>query len=101
MAPYNGKFQRFATFCTMAGLCSLPATLSTELAYLGWLSEEDILHHSSLQPYLTSINSAHKDLGCEVSAEGHLITLARKRLGENQAQSGACRHLKRGSRHAS
>mmetsp|Transcript_34075 Transcript_34075/g.77736 ORF Transcript_34075/g.77736 Transcript_34075/m.77736 type:complete len:350 (-) Transcript_34075:75-1124(-) len=85
VASYNGKFQRFVTFCAMAGLCPLPATLSTVLAYLGWLSEEDLVHHTSLQPYLTAINSAHKDLGFDAPAEGRIITLARKGFGEIEA----------------
>jgi len=41
--------------------------------------------HASLQPYLTAINSAHKDLVFEAPAEGRVITLARKKLGEIEA----------------
>ena len=101
VASYNGKFQRFVTFCIMARLCPLPAMLSTVLAYLSWLSEEDLVHHASLQPYLASINSAHKDLGFEALAEGRVITLARKGFRKLRWRSMAFSQLTRRSLHAS
>jgi hypothetical protein len=44
------------------------------------------VHHGSLQPYLTSINQAHQDAGCEKPATGKLVSLARKGFGELEVE---------------
>jgi hypothetical protein len=90
---YAGKFAKFVHFCTVvlpaAGVpaaCPLPACAAVVLAYLGWLQDEDQVHHGSLQPYLTSINQAHQDAGCEKPATGKLVSLARKGFGELEVE---------------
>ena len=53
-------YSAFLFIARQAGLCPLPAKRATVLAYLGFLHEEDLVHHGSLQPYLSAINAAHK-----------------------------------------
>lgn len=91
---YAAKFAAFVHFCTVvqaeAGapqLSPLPAAVHTVLLYLGWLQEQDSVHHGSLQPYLSAINQAHADAGFEKPAVGHLVSLARKGFGELEADT--------------
>jgi hypothetical protein len=88
-----GKFNNFVHFCTVIlpasgvpAACPLPACAAIVLAYLGWLQDEDRVHHGSLQPYLTSINQAHQDAGFDKPAAGKLVALARKGFGELEAE---------------
>jgi len=90
---YAGKLGLFIHYCTVvlpaAGVpaaCPLPARVAVVLAYLGWLQEEDRVHHVSLQQYLTSINQAHQDAGFPKPAVGDLVKLARKGFGELEAE---------------
>ena len=88
-----GKFNNFVHFCTVIlpasgvpAACPLPACAAIVLAYMGWLQDEDRVHHGSLQPYLTSINQAHQDAGFDKPAAGKLVALARKGFGELEAE---------------
>jgi hypothetical protein len=80
---------RFDEFCTTiqddAGaprLSPLPASPATILAYMGFLAEEGKVKASSLQSYLSAINSAHADFGFDKPAQGHWIILARRGFEE-------------------
>ena len=90
---YAGKFATFVHFCRdvqiAAGapeLIPLPAQQSTVILYLGWLQEQDRVHHGSLQQYLSAINQAHIDVGFDKPAAGHHIALAKKGFGELEAE---------------
>ena len=90
---YTGKFATFVHFCCdvqrAAGvpeLCPLPAHPTTVVLYLGWLQEQDRVHHGSLQQYLTAINQAHVDVGFDKPAVGHHVALAKKGFGELEAE---------------
>ena len=92
MESYDSKIRRFVDFCLndwpAAGypaLRPLPAQQSTILAYIGSLFE-DGLQASSLQPYLSAINSWHADLHLPPPARGHLVTLARKGYAELEGE---------------
>ncbi len=98
---YNSKVDKFQDFCGRvqdeAGtprLSSLPASQTTILAFIGYLASLGKIRSSSLQPYLSAINSLHADFGFPKPAQGHWISLARKGFGEiegslNQAPTKA------------
>ena len=84
---------KFVNFCQevvpAAGfppLCLCPASALTVALYLGHLSEEERVHHGSLQPYLSAINSFHQDMGFERPAIGHLVTAIRHGFGEYEGE---------------
>jgi hypothetical protein len=90
---YDSKLRKFVNFCTVvvpaAGcepLCPCPASQATVLAYLGFLQGEDKVHAGSLQPYLSSINQFHSDLGYDCPAIGSLVQLARRGFGELEGE---------------
>jgi hypothetical protein len=72
----------------------MPASQTNILAFIGYLASLGRIRSSSLQPYLSDINSLHADFGFPKSAQGHWISLARKGFGEidgsfNQAPTNA------------
>jgi hypothetical protein len=86
---YNSKVDKFQDFCGRvqdeAGtprLSSMPASQTTILAFIGYLASLGKIRSSSLQPYLSAINSLHADFGFPKPAQGHWISLARKGFGE-------------------
>lgn len=88
-ANYDSKWLKWVHYCTVvwpeaghAPLCPCPADPAHVVAYLGWLCEQDRVHASSLQPYLSAINSFHADLGYSKPALGSIVALARKGFGE-------------------
>ena len=92
-ASYDGKLARFIDFCEVVvpnsglpPLCPCPALPATIALYLGYLSEEDKVHHSSLQPYLSAINSFHQDMGFDRPAIGHLVSAIRHGFGEFEGE---------------
>jgi hypothetical protein len=86
---YGGHFARFYAWCNEQPdrPQALPAKTRT---VLGWL-EGDVcadlmrVQESSLQPYLSAINSAHLDLEYDRPAVGHAITAYRHGLAHMQA----------------
>ena len=52
----------FQKYCDEARVCSLPATQYTVACYLKWLGERGTVQKKSLKPYLSVINTVHKDL---------------------------------------
>lgn len=92
-ASYHSKLNRWIDFCTVVypasghtPLCPCPASTASVLAYLGYLQDEGLVHHGSLQPYLSAINSLHSDLGFPTPAAGPLVRLARKGFGEVEGE---------------
>jgi len=92
-ANYDSKLLKWFHFCTVvwpaaghAPLKPFPAEPAHILAYLGYLCEQDRVHASSLQPYLSAINSFHADLGHPKPAIGSLIHLARRGFGELEGE---------------
>ncbi|XRB11734.1 hypothetical protein RI054_03g15670 [Pseudoscourfieldia marina] len=60
---YGGTWRMFQKYCDEAGVRSLPATSYTVACYLKWLGERGTVQKKSLKPYLSVINTVHKDLG--------------------------------------
>ena len=92
-ASYDSKLLKWFHFCTVvwpaaghAPLKPFPAEPAHVLAYLGYLCEQDRVHASSLQPYLSAINSFHADLGHPKPAVGALVHLARRGFGELEGE---------------
>jgi len=90
---YESKFERFCYFCEdeqiLAGYEPLrpkPAETATVLLFLGYLQQEDKVHVSSLQPYMSAINQAQIDFGFPVPAMGHDIKLTRCGFGEVEGE---------------
>jgi len=92
-ASYDSKLLKWFHFCTVvwpaaghAPLKPFPAEPAHVLAYLGYLCEQDRVHASSLQPYLSAINAFHADLGHPKPAIGSLVHLARRGFGELEGE---------------
>jgi integrase len=89
LSAYGGLWGAFASFCGGAepkALCALPATEETVSRYIGHLGEKGTVAATSLQPYLSAINSVHLDFGHAEPALGHLIKRVRHGLAESQAE---------------
>jgi hypothetical protein len=98
---YNSKVDKFQDFCGRvqdeAGtprLSSMPASQTTIFAFIGYLASFGRIRSSSLQQYLSAINSLHAGFGFPKPAQGHWISLACKGFGEiegsfNQAPTKA------------
>jgi hypothetical protein len=92
-ASYDSKLLKWFHFCTViwpaaghALLKPFPAEPAHILAYLGYLCEQDRVHAASLQPYLSTINSFHADLGHPKPAIGSLVHLARCGFGKLEGE---------------
>jgi hypothetical protein len=85
LAAYGRHWQAFVDYCSSEALDSLPATSRTVLFYLGHLAEKGTVAASSLQPYLSAINGAHRDHGFDPPALGHMVAGARQGMGRAQA----------------
>jgi hypothetical protein len=83
---YASKVKRWHDFCDSAGIPAFPARPEHILCYLGYLQEEGRIKASSLQPYLSALNSWHVDMGLPKPAVGHAITMLRRGYGEVQAE---------------
>lgn len=85
LAAYGRHWAAFDEYCAGEGFCSLPATHRTVFFYIGHLADRGTVAASSLQPYLSAINGAHRDHGHEPPALGHLISSARQGMARAQA----------------
>lgn len=61
-ASYSGYWRQFVAFCVAAGRESLPATSSTCALFVAHLHDRGTVQPESLQPYLSAINRAHRDI---------------------------------------
>ena len=79
---YGGTWRMFQKYCDEAGVCSLPATQYTVACYLKWLGERGTVQKKSLKPYLSVINTVHKDLGYrQRPAIGSLVKSMKRAYG--------------------
>lgn len=85
---YGPKFASFAEFCVEIDRPCLPASEETVLLYIGRLLQRGTVAASSMQPYLSAINTYHEDLGHPGPAKGRSITRAVK--GMTAIQTLAC-----------
>lgn len=83
---YASKVKRWQDFCEQAGVPAFPARPEHILCYLGHLQAEGLVKASSLQPYLSALNSWHADMGLQKPAVGHAVTMLRRGYGEVQAE---------------
>ncbi|EOD15595.1 Integrase [Emiliania huxleyi CCMP1516] len=83
---YARHWREFEGWCDEEGLDPLPATPQMIFAYVGALAEKGTIAASSLQPYLSAINSYHADCGFDKPALGHLVTAARRGMARGQAR---------------
>jgi len=86
---YESKFERFCSLCEeeqiepgFEPLCPMTASRATVLLFVGHLQDEDKVHATSLQTYMSVINQAHIDFGFPAPAMGHDVNLARKGFRE-------------------
>jgi len=82
---YGRHFALFSEWCAENELEPCPATPAMITCYVGWLAERGTIAASSLQPYLSAINSYHADRGYERPALGHLLSRARQGMARGQA----------------
>lgn len=62
MGSYGQKWAQFQAFCAERGLSALPASTATCARYLGYLRDRGGVKPESLQPYLSVINTVHKEV---------------------------------------
>ena len=55
----SSAWNKFARFCSSEGHAPLPASVACLLAYIGFLFDEDRVHASSLDGYLSAIRTRH------------------------------------------
>lgn len=67
---YASAFTRFVRFCASVQLNPLPASAATVLQYVDFLSQEGRLQASTVQPYLSAINTLHEQIGFPKPAVG-------------------------------
>ncbi|KAK3246029.1 hypothetical protein CYMTET_44423 [Cymbomonas tetramitiformis] len=75
---YERHWKKFVKFCTEENLRWLPATAATVQLYLAALQKTGTVKGTSLQPYLSAINSFHEDFGFQGPAKGRAVTRAVK-----------------------
>ena len=88
---YARHWREFEGWCDEEGLDPLPATPQMIFAYVGALVEKGTIAASSLQPYLSAINSYHADYGFDKPALGHLVTAAAPGHGAGPRRLAATR----------
>ena len=79
-AAYGRHWERFASYCRLRGLSSLPASTSTVACFVAHLATpgNSNLQPQSLQPLLSAINKAHGDVGWPLPASGDLLASVRR-----------------------
>jgi len=66
----------------------LPASVATVLRYLGDIGARGTVKADSLQPYLSAINAAHRDLMLPLPAVGDAVSRFRRGLANRQVAAG-------------
>lgn len=88
---YGDHIARFVKWCERQPdqPSPLPATTGTVLRWLASdVTRDNRVKAGSLQPYLSALNTLHKDLDYDEPALGHLIQRYRKGLAHLQADDG-------------
>eukprot|EP00854_Cymbomonas_tetramitiformis_P001587 gene1587-biopygen1456 len=75
---YEGHWKKFVKFCTEENLWWLPAIAATVQLYMAALQKAGTVKGTSLQPYLSAINSFHEDFDYQEPAKGRAVTRAVK-----------------------
>ncbi|KAK3266617.1 hypothetical protein CYMTET_24769 [Cymbomonas tetramitiformis] len=75
---YEGHWKKFVKFCTEENLQWLPATAVTVQLYMAALQKSGTVKGTSLQPYLSAINSFHEDFDYQGPSKGRAATRAVK-----------------------
>lgn len=71
VGTYTYHWRTFVRFCERRGLCSLPASTATVARYVAWQSMRGKVQPQFFQPYLSAINTAHRDVfGDEAARPG-------------------------------
>jgi hypothetical protein len=81
---YNSAIRPYFQFCEEQGLPPLAATTATMACYIAWIGERGTIKETSLQPYLSALNSFFKDQGAETVAQGDLVAKVRRGLAASQ-----------------
>lgn len=81
---YDGKLNKFITYCAVNNLVSFPASQDTILRYGGHLASLNTISVESIQPYFSCINTAHVQLGLAAPALGPLISHMKKGWRQRQ-----------------
>ena len=70
IGSYDGKLQKFLSFCAAHQYQALPTTQDTVVEYIGHLASTGTIGVDNIQPYLSCINTAHVQMGLEPPALG-------------------------------
>lgn len=72
------SWERFASYCKMAGLTALPATYTTVAGYVGWTHERGTVSADSMRTYLSPIDTVHALAGYEPPTAHPIFARLRK-----------------------
>ena len=84
MDTYKSALRSFFLYAATVGLSPIEATEFDICHYLCYLAERGTVKMSSLQPYLSAINTYLQDIGLEPVAKGRLVTSTRHGLERMQ-----------------
>lgn len=91
-AQYGRLFTAFCEYCEAAGVSALPATPWTVVNYIGHIADGGRWAADSLQPILSAINAAHRDMLLEPPAcDNHFLSLVRRGMRRAQVEAGDTR----------
>ena len=91
-AQYGRLFNAFCEYCEEAGVSALPATPWTVVNYIGHIADGGRWAADSLQPILSAINAAHRDMLLEPPAcDNHFLALVRRGMRRAQVEAGDTR----------
>jgi len=76
-AKYEQHWRQFTVFCESTGRTALPATADTVAAYLASLFSRATVRPSSLQSYISPINTRHATAGFDRPATGPFLASVR------------------------
>lgn len=75
---YMTAWERFQSYCTGAGLRSLPAHYTTVAGYVGWLHTGGTVSPDSMGSYLSQVDTVHELAGYPPPTAHPIITRLRK-----------------------
>jgi len=87
---YGRHWDSFVAWCAAQAdsPSPLPASTATVLRYLGDIGVRGTVKADSLQPYLSAINAAHRDLMLPLPALGDAVSRFRRGLANRQVAAG-------------
>ena len=74
----EGDIERFAAWCDTNGLCAIPASAATVVAYID--ATATVCAPATVRRHLSSIATVHKAIGADIRLEDVVVQLALRRM---------------------